>query len=447
MNKKKTYALILSLILLLSVATPAYGLDINSLFASTSNSLTQRIENLFAQTPAYFKAIVAKFADLGNHWADETIGQLVELGAIGGYADGTFKPDANITRAEFSKILAKSLDLKNVSGSAFNDTKNHWAKDDINTLVQNGIINKADYGTNFEPDKKITRLEIAKMTVRAIGQDAEAIAKAGQSTGFADNSSIKSSDRGYVIIAKNNKIVGGYGDNTFKPNNNATRAEASAMVVRTLKVIKDGVKVELPLPIENGVVIADKLPKETVTEAGMGEVANVSKQEYNEITKRYFDVDEVISMNEDLFPLKYEKLIIKSFEHIPYNNSFLVGTNQPGWGNGSPYDLYIIQADITETHNMVGAYIANFLDKDNNVIVDRLSAKCLEGGTNTFNKKALQIYPNMPVENQGFDAIQSGKTTLVWAISKASADKTTKVTFHYRNMDNHTADLLVFDIN
>src|SRR5690554_3125691 len=87
------------------------------------------------------------FKDMDNHWANGVIVKLVDLGAVGGYGDGTFKPNSPITRAEFSKILKVSLGLDKIEGSSFTDTTNHWAKNDINTLVHYGIIEKAEYGT------------------------------------------------------------------------------------------------------------------------------------------------------------------------------------------------------------------------------------------------------------------------------------------------------------
>ena len=63
--------------------------------------LADLIKDMFSKGADYFKGIVARFTDMGSHWADVTIGKLIELGVINGYGDGTFKPDNTITRAEF----------------------------------------------------------------------------------------------------------------------------------------------------------------------------------------------------------------------------------------------------------------------------------------------------------------------------------------------------------
>lgn len=105
-----------------------------------------------------------------------------------------------------------------------------------NTLVNYSIIDPSEYGNNYSPDIPITRAEMAKMIVRALGLDDEETSREGQ-TEFADDKDIDSSDREYAILAVENKIINGYPDNTFKPDGFAKRAEAAAMLVNMLSVI------------------------------------------------------------------------------------------------------------------------------------------------------------------------------------------------------------------
>lgn len=183
------------------------------------------------------------FRDMKNHWADIAVGKLVELGILDGYEDGTFKPDNTITRAEFSKIIRTALKLELVEGNSFSDTENHWAENEIYTLVQKGIIDKSEY-INFEPDKPITRIEMAKMIVRAVGADEQARNIAGIRVGFTDDNEIPSRDRGYIYIASKNGIIKGYPDKTFKPYGQATRAEASQMIVNMFDALDRGIKTD-----------------------------------------------------------------------------------------------------------------------------------------------------------------------------------------------------------
>lgn len=174
------------------------------------------------------------FSDTSAHWAQNDIQRLTSLQAIGGYEDGTFRPEHSITRAEFSKILSKSLALPLSSGQAFNDTKDHWANDDLFTLVQNHILVPAEYSGYYSPDTAITRAEIAVMLVRAYGLEEQAAALAGTATGFADDDAIASYHKGYLVLARQLDLIGGYDDGSFRPQATATRAEATAMIVRLL---------------------------------------------------------------------------------------------------------------------------------------------------------------------------------------------------------------------
>ena len=166
--------------------------------------------------------------DITNHWAGERINNLVARGAIKGYPDGTFQPDATITRAEFTTVVVKAFNLTNSNGKVFTDTSGHWAKDYIATATAAGIV--GGYNDNiFGPNDPVTREQMAAMVVKA----ANLIAAAAENQ-FADSSSIAGWAREAVATAVNNQIIKGYPDNTFKPGGKATRAEAAAVIVNAL---------------------------------------------------------------------------------------------------------------------------------------------------------------------------------------------------------------------
>jgi hypothetical protein len=228
-------------------------------------SLINTIKGWIEKGEDYFKEKIKSFSDMGNHWADVTVGKLVELGVINGYTDGTFKPNNTINRAEFAKLLRVSLKLDLIEGNSFKDTANNWAKNEIHTLVVNGGIDKNEYGENFEPYKNITRIEMAKMIVRAVGLNDEAKAKAGQKTKFVDDNSIPYSDRGYIIIASDYKIINGRPDKTFAPFGEATRAEASQMILNMLNAIESGL-IEIKEYSESELSNEEEIIKERVDE-------------------------------------------------------------------------------------------------------------------------------------------------------------------------------------
>ncbi|MEK3726189.1 S-layer homology domain-containing protein [Paenibacillus sp. FSL H8-0034] len=113
---------------------------------------------------------VANFSDI--NWAEKTIDTFVKLHVIEGYDDGTFKPNGNITRAEFAVILNRVFDINagDNTNVELRDAGSHWAKDAIEKLVKAGIISCYDDGT-FKPDKTITREEMVVMLSRLVNFD------------------------------------------------------------------------------------------------------------------------------------------------------------------------------------------------------------------------------------------------------------------------------------
>lgn len=109
-----------------------------------------------------------KFDDVSNHWAKDYINAATLKGIIDGYNDNSFLPDCYITRAEFAKIIAKTYGATSQDGKIkFTDISNHWAKPYITYLTENNIINGYQDGT-FQPDAQITRAEAVAIINRAI---------------------------------------------------------------------------------------------------------------------------------------------------------------------------------------------------------------------------------------------------------------------------------------
>lgn len=167
-------------------------------------------------------------SDVQGHWAQDYINQLVSMGAIGGYPDGTFKPDRNITRAEFTAILVKAFNLKPQGGKVFNDTANHWAKDVIATAASYGIVGGYS-DTSFGPDDPITREQMAVMIVKAVN-----LPVTSGDISFKDQASISPWAVNAIETAAKNNIMSGYPDGSIQPHGNATRAEAATVIVKAL---------------------------------------------------------------------------------------------------------------------------------------------------------------------------------------------------------------------
>ncbi len=201
------------------------------------------IEPVLAKTVYY---------DTYNHWAEKDIDFASNtLKVFKGYGDFTFKPENNITRAEFITILQKTALRQNrmnevySSNMSYNDMSNkHWSYTFIISMYEH-LKTNLEYsftdifpGTDFYPDKPITREESAAL-----------IAAFCKSAVYDNNLSFRDVSGGSkyyneIKTLYNAGIVTGYEDMSFKGGNNITRAEAAAIIRRVYNDMKtsDGSK-------------------------------------------------------------------------------------------------------------------------------------------------------------------------------------------------------------
>ncbi|QPC47537.1 S-layer homology domain-containing protein [Mangrovibacillus cuniculi] len=175
------------------------------------------------------------YTENGEHWAYKQIDDFVSADIIDGtviYEDDFpyvyVRPDASITRAEFTKILVYALDLKqNGTVTTFSDVKkNSWYESYVHIAYSHGIVTGYDNGT-FKPNDKINRAEMASMIHRAF-KDSITFPAAGTKA-FSD---VTKEFWAYNDITKvaGVGIINGYNNGTFKPKQPATRAEAITMM-------------------------------------------------------------------------------------------------------------------------------------------------------------------------------------------------------------------------
>ena len=160
---------------------------------------------------------------------------------IFGYADGTFRPDNNMSRAEaaaiFARLISEQKGEKISSKSSFNDvSKNEWYSDYIGYLSKYGII-KGYSDNTFRPDDNVTRAEFVAMTVRFDALFNE-VKKDGYTVKYTD---VATNYWAYsdVAYAKHAGWLNGYADGTFKGDNAITRAEVVTVVNKATGRIAD----------------------------------------------------------------------------------------------------------------------------------------------------------------------------------------------------------------
>ena len=150
-----------------------------------------------------------------------------------GYVDGTVRPNNLITRAEVTTIFFRLLSDESRSEfwsqtNPYSDvSRNLWCNNAISTLTNAGIILGYNDGT-FKPDAPITRAQLAAIAVRF-----STVIYDGDST-FNDVPSSHWASR-YIALAEYLGWINGYRDNTFKPDQYITRAEAITLINRVLE--------------------------------------------------------------------------------------------------------------------------------------------------------------------------------------------------------------------
>ena len=181
----------------------------------------------------------APLSDIQGHWAEENITRWVEAGKLGGYEDGTFRPDNNITRAEFANILANLLSQPaETSESPFSDVKEgDWYYSAVTKLLAYGAVSEDE---TFRPSQNITRQDAMTMAGRAFcitSANDEVLDK------FSDGDQVAAYAQASVAGFVEKGYLGGYPDGTLRPLANITRAE-SVKLLDSLGLVHDADSLE-----------------------------------------------------------------------------------------------------------------------------------------------------------------------------------------------------------
>lgn len=183
--------------------------------------------------------------DITGNTHEKEIRKVMELGIMSGYGDGIFKPGNQVTRAQFAKMIAKTLELPDVERpSVFEDVEEtHGSKNYIMAAVEVGII-KGDNG-KFMPNNPISRQHMAVMMERALTY--KEIKGQSASLTFDDANLINKDYRDAASVTVYYGIFKGDG-NVFNPLRNATRGQGAAVISRFLEVLETGKPVEDSTP-------------------------------------------------------------------------------------------------------------------------------------------------------------------------------------------------------
>ncbi|CAM4486937.1 hypothetical protein FHS16_004881 [Paenibacillus endophyticus] len=171
--------------------------------------------------------------DLMGHWAEANVLRAIELGFVTGYPDGTFRPNNLVTRAEYTAMLVRAVQLPITVNSEVTldftdiDLIHNWAKPYIAEAASAGVISGYEDRT-FRAQNQINRAEMAVILARTAGFD---LTKS-VTTLFSDHEQIPSWAKAAIIESVHNRLLEGRGNNLFAPSAYTTRAEALTAILK-----------------------------------------------------------------------------------------------------------------------------------------------------------------------------------------------------------------------
>ncbi|CAH2215100.1 S-layer homology domain-containing protein [Tepidibacter aestuarii] len=178
-------------------------------------------------------SFAANFSDINNHWAANQIKSLVNKGIVSGYSDGTFKPDNYITRAEFISLINKAFNFKLVYNIDYKDVSSQdWFYEDLRKAKAKGYISGYEDNT-MRPNNKITRQEVAVIMAKVLNKQNSN--KAYVCNNFKDSYKIADWSKKSIGALVDSKNMSGYPDGTFGPEKYITRAEAVTVIYKKFK--------------------------------------------------------------------------------------------------------------------------------------------------------------------------------------------------------------------
>uniref|UniRef100_UPI003D7EF932 S-layer homology domain-containing protein n=1 Tax=Butyricicoccus sp. TaxID=2049021 RepID=UPI003D7EF932 len=181
---------------------------------------TRRVEDIFTDVPA-------------TSWYRDFVQYVYDHALMGGVSKTEFRPNGTLTRAQVVQILYNQAGSPDVTGeSRFTDVKSTaWYYRAVTWAAENHIVGGYTDGT-FRPNQSITRQEVAVMLYSRAGRPAVSGSLDGV---FADSSAVAGWAKNAMVWAYQNQILSGerVGDNLYlRPANHATRAQAAVMITR-----------------------------------------------------------------------------------------------------------------------------------------------------------------------------------------------------------------------
>ncbi|HEY9873354.1 MAG TPA: S-layer homology domain-containing protein, partial [Candidatus Obscuribacterales bacterium] len=229
------------------------------MLATTASGLQQAEDatpQVVQSTPQLAQNI--SLSDVQGNWAQSFIMSLAERDIIRGYPDGTFRPNAPVTRAEFAAIISKAFPKSPVrEATKFVDVPaSSWAYDAIQAADTSGFLGGYP-NRRFQPKQNIPRVQVLVALANGLN-----LSPSNEAINFEDGSQIPEYARTLVAAASANRIVVNYPNVTvLNPNQIATRADVAAFIYQAL--VNAGAMAPLAASDSTSQYIAGYQPPET----------------------------------------------------------------------------------------------------------------------------------------------------------------------------------------
>ncbi|BAQ63757.1 S-layer homology domain-containing protein [Geminocystis sp. NIES-3709] len=275
--------------------------------------------------PPVVMAQNSQFEDVSsNYWAANFINPLVQRGVIAGFPDGTFKPDAPVTRAQFAAMVQKALPRNSVrSPINFNDVpSNYWANTAINNAFSMGFLSGYP-GQIFRPEQNIPREQVLVSLANGLNFSPNKNINTILNS-FNDSSNISNFARSPVAAATEKNLVVNYPTlKQLNPVRNATRAEVAAFIYQAL--VSQG---KLQAINSNYIVALTPTVNETESVLNRGQKIPVQYQE-----------DKIFVTNTETVPITFTvtKNIDSNKVIVIPRNSKVIGELRPSGNNGTRF--------------------------------------------------------------------------------------------------------------
>ncbi|HAA89566.1 MAG: S-layer domain-containing protein [Thermoanaerobacterales bacterium 50_218] len=190
------------------------------------------------------EAIAPEFKDIRGHWAEGVIRSMAAAGYVKGVSSDRFAPDMVVTRAQFATFLVRvlGLSLQKSPVPVFQDVPpSHWGHAAVETAYRAGLVSGVGEG-RFEPERKITRQEMAVMVVRALKRCGVDVGVTGEQkeqiySGYTDADQVSEWAKDAVAVCLKKGIIRGRTQSMIAPMSNATRAEAVVVLKNLLEYL------------------------------------------------------------------------------------------------------------------------------------------------------------------------------------------------------------------